>query len=154
MEIITWCVRHHFLENVRSRYTNLLSWHSVVHERKSAAIKRAWPDVPNQPAESSMLAASLFIEDALANLEIEQGCMQEKGEESELALLLKDRGVLFRSKLEGLTACYPFENLRAAADLLFLHGSSDLVLAKQAIVSFIYFIFLNYVSDDYIFSFC
>jgi E3 ubiquitin-protein ligase HOS1 len=154
MEIIAWCVRHHFLENVRSRYSNLSSWRTVVLERKSAAIKRSWPDVPNQSAESSMQAGSLFIEDALANLEIDQGHMQEKGEESELALLLKDGRLFFRSKLEGLAACYPFENLRAAADVLFLHGSSDLVLAKQSIVSFIYFIFLKYISDDYIFSFC
>ncbi|KAL2326413.1 hypothetical protein Fmac_025471 [Flemingia macrophylla] len=28
---------------------------------------------------------------------------------------------------------YPFRNLRAAADLLFLHGGSDMVIAKQAI---------------------
>ncbi|KAJ6701185.1 E3 UBIQUITIN-PROTEIN LIGASE HOS1 [Salix koriyanagi] len=139
MEVIAWCVRHHFLENVRSRYTNLLSWHSVVHERKSAAVKRAWPDIPNQPAESSMLAASLFIEDALANLEIQQNHMQEMGEESELAPLHKDGGLFCRSKLKGLAACYPFENLRAAVDVLFLHGSSDLVLAKQAI--FLYYLF-------------
>ena len=141
MEIITWCVRHHFLENVGSRYSNLSSWCTAVLERKTAAIKRSWPDVPNQSPESSMQTGSLFIEDALANLEIEQGHMLEKGEESELALLLKDRGLFFRSKLEGLTACYPFENLRAAVDLLFLHGSSDLVLAKQAIVSFILYLF-------------
>ncbi|KAJ6714955.1 E3 UBIQUITIN-PROTEIN LIGASE HOS1 [Salix viminalis] len=139
MEVIAWCVRHHYLENVRSRYTNLLSWHSAVHERKSAAVKRAWPDIPNQPGESSMLAASLFIEDALANLEIEQNHMQEMGEESELAPLHKDGGLFCRSKLKGLAACYPFENLRAAVDVLFLHGSSDLVLAKQAI--FLYYLF-------------
>ncbi|PNT44298.1 hypothetical protein POPTR_003G079700v4 [Populus trichocarpa] len=139
MEIIAWCVRHHFLENVGSRYSNLSSWRSVVLERKSAAIKRSWPDVPNQSAESSMQAGSLFIEDALANLEIDQGHMQEKGEESELALLLKDGRLFFRSKLEGLAVCYPFENLRAAADVLFLHGSSDLLLAKQAI--FLYYLF-------------
>ncbi|CAK7356332.1 unnamed protein product [Dovyalis caffra] len=92
MEVIAWCIRHHFLENVRSRYTNLSSWRSVVRERKSTAIKRSWPDVPNQSAESSMQAGSLFIEDALANLEIEQNHMQEMGEESELAPLQKDGG--------------------------------------------------------------
>ncbi|KAJ7003442.1 E3 ubiquitin-protein ligase HOS1-like [Populus alba x Populus x berolinensis] len=139
MEIIAWCVRHHFLENVGSRYSNLSSWRTVVLDRKSAAIKRSWPDVPNQSAESSMQAGSLFIEDALANLEIDQGHMQGKGEESELALLLKDGRLFFRSKLEGFAVCYPFENLRAAADVLFLHGSSDLVLAKQAI--FLYYLF-------------
>jgi E3 ubiquitin-protein ligase HOS1 len=153
MEIIAWCARHHFLENVRSRYTNLSSWRSVVHQRKSAAIKRSWPDVANQSAKSSMLAGSLFIEDALANLKIEQNHMQEMGEESALAPLQKDGGLFCKSKLEGLEVFYPFENLRAAVDVLFLHGSSDLVLAKQAIVSFISLI-LKYVSDNYIFSSC
>jgi E3 ubiquitin-protein ligase HOS1 len=80
--------------------------------------------------------------------------MQEMGEESELAPLQKDGGLFCKSKLEGLEVCYPFENLRAAVDVLFLHGSSDLVLAKQAIVSFISLILLKYVSDNYIFSSC
>ncbi|KAJ6963122.1 E3 ubiquitin-protein ligase HOS1-like [Populus alba x Populus x berolinensis] len=157
MEIIAWCARHHFLENVRSRHTNLSSWRSVVHQRKSAAIKRSWPDVPNQSAKSSMLAGSLFIEDALANLKIEQNHMQEMGEESQLAPLQKDGGLFCKSKLEGLEGCYPFENLRAAVDVLFLHGSSDLVLAKQAI--FLYYLFdrhwtmpdesWRYIVDDF-----
>jgi E3 ubiquitin-protein ligase HOS1 len=31
---------------------------------------------------------------------------------------------------------YPFRNLCEAVDMLFLHGASDMVIAKQAIVSF------------------
>ncbi|KAL3499645.1 hypothetical protein ACH5RR_038738, partial [Cinchona calisaya] len=45
MEIITWCTRHKFLENVKSRHVNIASWRSQVRERKSAAIRRAWPDL-------------------------------------------------------------------------------------------------------------
>jgi E3 ubiquitin-protein ligase HOS1 len=30
---------------------------------------------------------------------------------------------------------YPFRNLHEAVDMLFLHGASDMVIAKQAIVS-------------------
>lgn len=135
MEVLTWCARHQFLENVKSRYTNLSSWHSVVRERKSAAIKRSWPDAVNQSAESITQAGSLFIEDALANIEIEQGHIKEIWEESELASLQKDQGLYFRSKIEGSAGCYPFESLRAAVDVLFLHGSSDMVVAKHAIVS-------------------
>lgn len=133
-----WCIRHQFLENVKSRYSNFSSWHSRVHERKSAAIKRSWPDAVNNSSEKQ--DGSLFIEDALMNLDIEQGNMQEMGEESEVASLLKD-GVssILRSKIEGVAGCYPFENLRTAVDILFLLGSSDLVVAKQAIVSFVYF---------------
>ncbi|XP_056160483.1 E3 ubiquitin-protein ligase HOS1 isoform X3 [Syzygium oleosum] len=44
-----------------------------------------------------------------------------------------------RAKVEGLSGCYPFENLRAAADMLFLYGSSDLVVAKRAI--FLYYLY-------------
>lgn len=135
-----WCIRHQFLEKVKSRYSDFSSWHSCVHERKSAAIKRSWPDAVNNSSEPTKQDGSLFIEDALMNLDIEQGNTQEMGEESEVVSLLKD-GVssILRSKIEGVAGCYPFENLRTAVNILFLLGSSDLVVAKQAIVSFVYF---------------
>ncbi|KAG6636025.1 E3 ubiquitin-protein ligase HOS1-like [Carya illinoinensis] len=140
MEIMMWCIRHQFLENVRSRYANFMSWRSCVSERKSAAIKRSWPDAVNFSAESTRQDGSLFIEDALVNLDIEQGDSEETAEKLEAASLVKS-GVLsiLRSKIEGLAGCYPFENLRAAVDILFLCGSSDLVVAKQAIL--LYFLF-------------
>lgn len=141
LEIMKWCIRHQFLEDLKSGHANFTSWCSVVRERKSAAIMRSWPDVVNQSAESNMLTGSLFIEDALANLEIEQEYIQEMGDELQLASLQKDRGSFFRSKIEGVTGCYPFESLRVAVDVLFLHGSSDLVVAKQAIVSFLSSVF-------------
>ncbi|XP_012070039.1 E3 ubiquitin-protein ligase HOS1 isoform X2 [Jatropha curcas] len=139
LEIMKWCIRQQFLENVKSRHADFNSWRSVVRERKAAAITRSWPDAANQSAESIMQTGSLFIEDALANLEIEQGYVQEIGEELELASLQKDRGSFFRSKIEGVAGCYPFESLRAAVDVLFLHGSSDLVVAKQAILLYYFF---------------
>ncbi|CAI0520015.1 unnamed protein product, partial [Linum tenue] len=132
-DIMAWCIRNEFLENVRARYGNLASWRSVARERKAAATKRSWPDVVNHSAESSVKAGSLFIEDALSNIEIPQGHPQHMEEELRLASLQKDRDSLFRSKLEGLAVCYPFESLRAAVDMLFLTGSSDMVVAKEAI---------------------
>ncbi|GMP95741.1 hypothetical protein CsSME_00044665 [Camellia sinensis var. sinensis] len=130
MEIMIWSIRHHFLENVGSQYTNFTSWRSSIRERKSAAIKRSWPDSVNHSAESARTNGStLFIEDALLNIEIEQGHTHEIGEELEIASLQKaGSSLFFRSKIEGMAGCYPFENLRAAADILFLHGSSDLFL--------------------------
>lgn len=138
-----WCVRHEFLVNVTSRYNDTL-WHSVVRERKKAAIRRSWPDAVNNSEESTRHEGTLFIEDALANLEIEHdGNTQEMGEELKVAYLQKD-GIssIFRSQIEGFSACYPFESLRAAVDILFLRGSSGMVVAKQAIVSFVYLSFL------------
>ncbi|KAI8000605.1 E3 ubiquitin-protein ligase HOS1 [Camellia lanceoleosa] len=128
MEIMIWCIRHHFLENVGSQYTNFTSWRSSIHERKSAAIKRSWPDSVNHFAESARTNGStLFIEDALLNIEIEQGYTHEIGGELEIASLQKaGSSLFFRSKIEGMAGCYLFENLRAAADILFWHGSSDL----------------------------
>ena len=143
METMIWCVRHRFLENVRSRHSDFASWSSHVRERKSAAIIRSWPDSINNSLECTRENdATLFIEDALLNLKEEQGYTHGMGGEIEIASLQKD-GVssFFRSQLEGIAGCYPFENIRAAADILFLHGSSNLVVAKRAIVSFIVFIF-------------
>ncbi|EOY24269.1 HOS1 [Theobroma cacao] len=140
LDIAIWCIRHQFLEHVRSRHTNFTSWRNLVRERKSAAIKRAWPDVVDHSADPTGQAGSLFIEDALANLEIEQAYDQEIGEESDFPFLQKNGALpFFRSKIEGMTGCYPFENLRAAVDILFLRGSSDLVVAKQAIL--LYYLF-------------
>ncbi|PON97717.1 ELYS-like domain containing protein [Trema orientale] len=140
LEIMIWCIRHQFLENVQSRHDSATSWRALVRERKSAAIRRSWPDAINNFEDSVRLEGSLFIEDALTNLEIEQGDAQDMGEELKVAYLQKD-GIssIFRSKIEGLVGCYPFESLRAAIDILFLRGSSDMVVAKQAI--FLYYLY-------------
>lgn len=139
MDIVIWCIRHEFLENVSSRHRDFASWRALVSGRKSAAIKRAWPDSISHSEESNgQYRSTLFIEDALSNIEAaEQGDVDDHEEELALAYLQKDGGSLYsRSKIEGMAGCYPFENLRAAVDILFLRGSSDLVVAKQATVSF------------------
>lgn len=135
LEIIIWCIRHEFLEGVRYRFTDISSWASVVRERKSAAIRRAWPDAINQPVEPTRQNGSLFIEDALNNLDLEEELIKDIGEGLDVASLQKDGTSIFRANIDGVLGCYPFNNLRAAADLLFLHGGSDMVIAKQAIVS-------------------
>ncbi|KAL0312942.1 UNVERIFIED_CONTAM: E3 ubiquitin-protein ligase HOS1 [Sesamum radiatum] len=135
LDIMMWCIRHQFLEKVRSRYSDFALWRSSFRERKSAAIKRAWPDPVSRILESSdQSVSSLFIEDALSNLDTEQEYAEKDEGELSIASLLTGGGDLFfRSKLHGMPGCYPFENLRAAVDLLFLRGNSDLVVAKQAI---------------------
>jgi E3 ubiquitin-protein ligase HOS1 len=138
MEIIIWCIRHEFLVNVRSRFSNSSSWASVVRKRKAEAIRRAWPDAINESTESKGHDGSLFIEDALNNLDLEEVMMPEIGDGLEVAALQKDEASIFRPNTDHVLSYYPFKNLRAAADLLFLHGSSDAVIAKQAIVSFYY----------------
>lgn len=138
MEIIIWCTRHQFLENVRSRFSDTSSWASVVRKRKSEAVRRAWPDATNESVESKGHDGSLFIEDALNNLDLEEETMPGIGDGLEVAALQKDGASIFRSNTNQVLGYYPFKNLRAAADLLFLRGSSDVVIAKQAIVSFYY----------------
>lgn len=139
MDIIIWCTRHQFLENVRSRFTDSLSWASVVRKRKSEAIRRAWPDAINQSVESSGHDGSLFVEDALNNLDLEEGFMHEVAEGFEIASLQKDGASFSGSNTDQMLGYYPFKNLRAAADSLFLHGGSDTVIAKQAI--FLYYLY-------------
>ncbi|KAL5720665.1 RING-type E3 ubiquitin transferase [Ranunculus cassubicifolius] len=127
LEVMTWCIRHQFVVDVRSRYASYESWGLLFRERKSAAVKRSWPDLmTNASADSTQLnGATLFIEDALMNLEIEQELEQENE--------------VVSSKIKGFAGCYPFENMRSATDILFLHGSSDMVVAKEAI--FLYYLF-------------
>ncbi|KAG9439723.1 hypothetical protein H6P81_019888 [Aristolochia fimbriata] len=143
LEIMVWCVRHHFLENVPSGHRDIASWRSAIHARKAAAAACSWP---NSLSHSELLprngGASLFIEDALSQLGIEQEVIVEN---QEILSLQKDAGFVkpFTPKIEGMTqCCYPFENFRSACDILFLRGSSDLVVAKQAI-------FLYYMYDRY-----
>ncbi|XP_057812709.2 E3 ubiquitin-protein ligase HOS1 isoform X2 [Cryptomeria japonica] len=142
MEAMTWCARHEFLEGVQCRYMSISHWRSVFNEKKVAASERAWPDYLNNATMiGSQSPATLFIEDALANLSTGHDYDEElETEFSELGWL-RQGGVLsqlpFKSISDG--SVYPPENLRAAVDLLFLEGSSDLILAKRAI--FLYYLF-------------
>ncbi|KAF2583519.1 hypothetical protein F2Q68_00001708 [Brassica cretica] len=133
LDIMIWCIRHGFLEDVRSRYSTFTSWKALVLERKSDAIKRAWPDAVDQSSDCNVQGASLFIEDALQNLEREPEYSQDIGADLDVGCLQNDERSILRSKIEGISGSYPFESLRTAADILFLQGSSDLVVAKQAI---------------------
>ncbi|KAG5123238.1 hypothetical protein JHK82_029975 [Glycine max] len=139
MDVIIWCTRHQFLEGVRSRFTDGSSWSSVVRIRKSEAIRRAWPDAINQSVESQGHDGSLFIEDALNNLDLEEGFRNEIVEGLEIASLQKDSASFLGSNTDQMLGYYPFKNLRSAVDLLFLHGGSDMVVAKQAI--FLYYLY-------------
>ncbi|KAE9606887.1 hypothetical protein Lal_00026169 [Lupinus albus] len=139
LEIIIWCTKHNFLEDVESRFTDSSSWASVVHKRKSEAIRRAWPDAINQSVESTGQIGSLFIEDALNSLDLEESLVQEIEEGLQVSSLQMDGALFLRSKTDLVLGCYPFKNLRTAADLLFLLGSSDMVIAKQAI--FLYYLY-------------
>ncbi|KAJ0482907.1 putative transcription factor C2H2 family [Helianthus annuus] len=145
MEMMIWYTRHEFLEKL-NRHGSFSSWRSDFRERKSMAIRRAWPS----PIETSTTDGGiLFIEDALSNLETQQEDTPDREYELEIASLPKDGGLSFsRAKIEGITGSYPFENVRSAVDVLFLYGSSDLVVAKQAI--FLYYLFdrLWKIRDD------
>jgi len=120
------------LENVRSRFSNSSSWASVVRKRKSEAIRRSWPDAINESMVSKGHDGSLFIEDALNNLDLDEVMMPEIGDGLEVAALQNDDSSIFKSNTDQV----PFKNLRVVADLLFLHVSSDAVIAKQTLVSF------------------
>ncbi|GAA0157293.1 ubiquitin-protein ligase [Lithospermum erythrorhizon] len=141
MDIMAWSIRHNFLEDVTSRHESISMWRDVVRERNEAALTRAWPDYVNSSAESfSQQPATLFIEDALSNLEAEQELADSHWEEYHIESLQKEPSFsYYNSEINGMAGCYPFENLRAAADILFLRGSPDLVVAKQAI--FLYYLF-------------
>lgn len=137
-----WCTRHQFLRDVQSRFYNLgnsEAWNLDVYERKSAAIKRSWPQCSSNLVDSAgQHDNTLFIEDALSNLGIEESYVQT-GVEVDISCLQDDSsGLLFLSKIDIAGGNgYPFRNLQAAADILFLRGTSDMVVAKQAIVSLI-----------------
>lgn len=144
MEMMIWYTRHQFLEEL-NRHDSFSSWRSDVRERKSVAIKRAWPSLTGTLREDG---AMLFIEDALSNLDTQQE-YTDRDTEVEIASLHKDGGLSFsRAKIEGMVGSYPFENLRLAIDILFLCGSSDLVVAKQAILLYYLFDRLWKIPDD------
>lgn len=159
MEVMTWCSRNQFLENVKSSHVNMNAWRSSFRERKSASVKRAWPaSVIHQATESyKPNTSTLFVEDALSNLDGEMAKIDDNEEQLEIMLMQKDGVTYRRYKIEGLAGLYPFENLRAATDAIFLLGSSDMVIAKQAI--FLYYLFdrhwgvpeerWKYIVDDF-----
>jgi E3 ubiquitin-protein ligase HOS1 len=136
-----WCIRHRFLQDIHSRYTDYTSWSSDVIQRKASAESRKWPEVCNQGSgDNEANQGTLFIEQALQNLGIEQSYRSEEEEVVEITCLQNEQSsAMFCSTITAdhfNLNRYPFKNLREAVDVLFLHGASDLVIAKQAIVSF------------------
>ncbi|GJM96539.1 hypothetical protein PR202_ga13382 [Eleusine coracana subsp. coracana] len=141
LEAMIWCIRHRFLEHVCSRYADFASWSSDVIERKESANKRHWPDIAEAAGCNGANQCTLFIEQALQNLGIEQS--YKDNEEEAIACLQNEQS----SSMFSFTITtdqfnvnrYPFRNLREAVDMLFLHGASDMVIAKQAIL--LYYLF-------------
>jgi len=139
LEAMIWCIRHRFIQDICSRYTDYESWSSDVIQRKASAEARKWPEFfDKQSGDNEANQGTLFIEQALQNLGIEQSYRNE--EEAAITCLQNEQSSsMFCSTITADHSSlnrYPFKNLREAVDILFLHGASDMVIAKQAIVSF------------------
>jgi E3 ubiquitin-protein ligase HOS1 len=133
-----WCIRHRFLEHICSQYADFASWSSHVIERKESANKRHWPETAEAGDYNEANRCTLFIEQALQNLGIEQSYRDNEEEVAITCLLNEQSPSMFSSIIttsQFSVNRYPFRNLHAAVDMLFLHGASDMVIAKQAIVS-------------------
>ncbi|KAL5217406.1 hypothetical protein ABZP36_018090 [Zizania latifolia] len=141
LEVMVWCIRHRFLEDICSRHANFASWSSDVIKRKVSAEKRKWPEFSDKTsAHNEANQGILFIEQALQNLGIQES-YRDNEEGVEIACLQSEQSSsMFCSRIDQFSADkYPFKNLREAVDVLFLHGASDMVIAKQAI--FLYYLF-------------
>ncbi|KAK1259401.1 E3 ubiquitin-protein ligase HOS1 [Acorus gramineus] len=140
LEVMTWCIKHQFFVNFQSRFSSFDSWCSVVQERKSAASVRAWAEpISGSSGSADSHGSTLFVEDALLNVGIEEMHADLIREETSIQCLQEDEYLLPKSNVDGVASCYPFQNLRSAADILFLNGTSDMVIAKRAI--FLYYLF-------------
>lgn len=149
LEVMAWCARHQFLETIRSSYESISQWHTAVKERKLVAQDRAWSVTDKKSKLGDSQPATLFIEDALANL----GLLDDDNEDEMGSEDLPELGWLRQGPTAHTpaslrfrcdepmqsTSPYPPESVRTAVDLLFLEGACDLVLAKKAI--FLYFLF-------------
>eukprot|EP00250_Pteridium_aquilinum_P020506 c24838_g1_i1 orf=214-3336(+) len=169
LDVMCWCARHHFLENIQSSHSSLNDWRSAVKGRKLAANSRAWPECTRNVSEvTSYTSATLFIEDAMANIGF--GKDNDRGENLELGYLRPTTALTTLRRKEGIggqssvrvsAAVYPPESVRAAVDMIFLEASADLFLAKKAI--FLYYLFDRHwpnhddewkqLLDDYVLTF-
>jgi E3 ubiquitin-protein ligase HOS1 len=134
-----WCIRHRFLEHICSRYADFGCWSADVIERKEAANERHWPEIAEAEGYNEASHCTLFIEQALQNLGIEQS-YRDNEEDGAITCLLNEQSPSMFSSIITTDQFsfnrYPFRNLCEAVDMLFLRGASDMVIAKQAIVSF------------------
>ena len=156
LEVMAWCARHQFLETIPSSYASISQWHTAFKERKLAAQERAWSETPHNNGNlGGSQSATLFIEEALANLGLLEGDDEDEvelGDLPELSMLCQGPtaqtpvSLRLRRDLQS-SSPYPPESIRAAVDLLFLKGTSDLILAKKAI--FLYLLFdRHWASSD------
>ncbi len=146
-EVMAWCARHQFLESLSPRFTSVGQWLTAVEERRSAARKRAWTEGLQTTVQfESGHEGSMFIEDALANLGMGRDGAGEAGNNEDFLEpgWLQETGLVqtspslkyMQDAVSGQSGVlYPPKSMRAAVDKLFLEGSSDLILAKKAIVS-------------------
>ncbi|XP_006651795.1 E3 ubiquitin-protein ligase HOS1 isoform X2 [Oryza brachyantha] len=141
LEAMMWCIRHKFLEDICLRHTNLASWSSDVIKRKASAKERKWPEFSDKSsAYNEDNEGILFIEQALQNLGIQERYSDNEEGVKIACLQSEQSSSIFRSTIDQFSVDkYPFKNLREAVDVLFLHGASDMVIAKQAI--FLYYLF-------------
>lgn len=133
-----WCTRHDFLEKICSRHASFATWSADVIERKKSAEERQWPEFSGKSSGCNEANQGiLFIEQALQNLGAQQS-YKDNEEGAEITCLQNEQSSSnFCSTIDQFSVnSYPFKNLREAVDVLFLHGGSDMVIAKQAIVSF------------------
>lgn len=138
LEAMIWCTRHKFLEDICSRHANFASWSSDVIKRKAHAKEQQWPEFSDKASGyNEDNQGILFIEQALQNLGIQQSYRDNAKEVDITSLQNEQSSSMFCSTIDqfGVNS-YPFKNLHEAVDVLFLHGASDMVIAKQAIVSF------------------
>ncbi|AQK63092.1 E3 ubiquitin-protein ligase HOS1 [Zea mays] len=138
-----WCIRHRFIQDICSRYTDHTSWSSDVIQRKAYAEERKWPGFSDKGSDiNEANQTTLFIEQALQNLGIEQN-YRDKEEDITITCLQNEQSSSMFCSTITTDHCsidrYPFKNLREAVDVLFLHGASDMVIAKQAIL--LYYLF-------------
>ncbi|KAM0880517.1 hypothetical protein ACQ4PT_033542 [Festuca glaucescens] len=112
-----------------------------VIKRKTSAEERQWPEISGKiSGYDEANQGILFIEQALQNLGNQQSYIDNE-EEGEITCLQNEQSSsMFRSAIDQSNVnSYPFKNLREVVDILFLHGGSDMVVAKQA--TFLYYIF-------------
>jgi hypothetical protein len=138
LEAMIWCIRHEFLEKIPSRHASFATWSADVIERKTSAEERQWPEVSGKTSGYDEANQGIvFIEQALQNLGNQQSYMDNDDEREITCLQNEQSSSMFRSTIDQSNVnSYPFKNLREAVDILFLHGGSDMVIAKQATVSF------------------
>lgn len=141
LEAMIWCTRHEFLEKICSRHASFATWSADVIERKKSAEERQWPEFSGKSSgHNEVNQGILFIEQALQNLGGQQS-YRDNEEGAEITYLQNEQSASeFSCTIDQFSVnSYPFKNLREAVDVLFLHGGSDMVIAKQAI--FLYYIF-------------